>query len=55
MGIEDRKYLTMDKNGRITIPIKMRKALSVPKGQEWPLTIEAVPNIKEPKYLVITI
>ncbi len=55
MGIEDREPLIMDKNGRITIPKKMRDALGLPKGKPWPIWLHAVPNIKEPKRLVITI
>lgn len=55
MGIEDREPLIMDKNGRITIPKKMRDALALPEGKPWPIWIHANPSIKEPKYLVITI
>ena len=54
MGVEDRKPLLMDKAGRITLPKKMRDALGFPEGQPWPIWVEAVPSIKEPKYLVIT-
>ena len=54
MGIADRKLKVMDKDGRVTIPKAMRKALGLPLDQEYPITIHAVPSMEDCKRLVIT-
>ena len=49
-----RKWVLMDRKGRITIPAYMRKALGVPNDAEnYPLIIEAYPSLEECKALFL--
>jgi len=49
-----RKWVLMDRKGRITIPAYMRRALGVPEDAEnYPLLIEAYPSLEECKALFL--
>ena len=48
-----REPVTIDKLGRVTIPKHFREALGLPEGQKYPLWIEAVPDLKDCKGLVL--
>ena len=43
----------MDKKGRITIPEYMREAFGLPLNEEYPLIIEAYPELKGCKTLFL--
>lgn len=48
-----RTFRTMDEDGRITIPKKYRAALGIPEGKEWPIMVEAYPDLENTKCLII--
>ena len=48
-----REPITIDSDGRITVPKRFREALGLPEGQKYPLWIEAEPSEENCKQLVI--
>ena len=48
-----RKWVVMDKKGRITIPEYLRIAFGLPEDEDYPLIIEAYPSLEECKTLFI--
>lgn len=48
-----RKWVLIDKRGRITIPDYMRKALGVQEDADSPLLLEAYPSLEECKAIFI--
>lgn len=55
IGMEElpREIVKVDSKGRITLPKKFRKALGLKDGEKWAVMIEAYPNLKDVKALVI--
>ena len=56
IGIEmslPRDFVKMDAKGRITLPKKFREALGLKDGEKSVVMIEAYPNLKNIKALVI--
>ena len=48
-----RKWVLMDKRGRITISDYIRKAMNLSMDGNQPLLIEVVPNLKDAKAIII--
>jgi len=48
-----RDFVKMDAKGRITLPKKFREALGLKDGEKSVVMIEAYPNLKNIKALVI--
>jgi len=48
-----RKWIVMDEKGRVTIPDYMRDAFGLPKGEDFPLIIEAYPSLEDCKTLFL--
>lgn len=48
-----REPVLTDRQGRVTIPKRFRDALGLPEGQRYPLWIEAYPDLKNCKGLLI--
>ena len=48
-----REPIIIDEQGRLTIPRRFRDALRLPKGQKYPLWIEADPDLDNCKGLIL--
>lgn len=48
-----REPLIIDETGRLTIPKRFRAALGLPEGQKYPIWVEAYPDLKGCKSLII--
>jgi len=48
-----RDIVKVDSKGRITLPKKFRKALGLKDGEKSAVMVEAYPNLKDVKALVI--
>ena len=48
-----REFVKIDTKGRITLPKKFRKALGLKDGEKSAVMVEAYPNLKDVKALVI--
>ena len=55
IGMEElpRDIAKVDSKGRITLPKKFRKALGLKDGEKSAVMVEAYPNLKDVKALVI--
>jgi len=48
-----REPIIIDEMGRLTVPSRFRDALGLPRGVKYPLWVEAYPDLKSCKSLII--
>jgi len=48
-----REPVIIDEMGRLTIPSRFRDSLGLPRGEKYPLWVEAYPDLKNCKGLII--